>query len=126
MNPKDTETYTTEVFYSDIPAGQSEFTEDIFLDFQPDDIILKTIAYSNSGTIGDPSLFYIRSNMFKSAVIASIPSVANYQETYNKVFKNDHMISGTYSFKLENTAGEAFVSDDVIYLAMTFTFVKWK
>eukprot|EP00732_Lithocolla_globosa_P001458 Lithocolla_globosa_v1_NODE_732_length_3370_cov_317.275935.p3 type:complete len:129 gc:universal NODE_732_length_3370_cov_317.275935:438-52(-) len=128
MNPRDIETYTTEVIDAGIPADQSSFTRDIYLDFQPDDIILKAITTpSIDGSVpSNLNMFFIRSNLIDNGTLASIPVTDKYHETYNNVYKNNKQINGTYSFNLYDVDDDPFSYDDLFTVAITLTFVKWK
>lgn len=128
MNPQDFEYLTTEVIYGAIPATESSFTKDIYLDFQPDAIILKHAAFADAGTTSPLVLVCVRTNLVENRVVCSFPTASEgiITESFHSIFKNNgRRIAGTYTFKVENVDGTPYTTNKDVNLSLTFTFVKW-
>jgi len=105
----------------------TSFTSNIFVDFIPDEIILKQTTFSDENqTITDP-MIQIKSDLIDNQILTIIPYVTANSEYCNIRFKNFKSIQGLYTFNLFGALGGALMSTQQnIYVSFTFEFVKYK
>jgi len=105
----------------------TSFTSNIFVDFIPDEIILKQTTFSDENqTITDP-MIQIKSDLIDNQILTIVPYVTANSVYCNIRFKNFKSIQGLYTFNLFGALGGALMSTEQnIYVSFTFEFVKYK
>eukprot|EP00732_Lithocolla_globosa_P003954 Lithocolla_globosa_v1_NODE_3407_length_1681_cov_654.876999.p3 type:complete len:136 gc:universal NODE_3407_length_1681_cov_654.876999:782-1189(+) len=122
----------TETFYENL-SGTNTFSENIYLDFIPDEIILKNISYyDDDGTTAvaaKTKLFVLKSTLVSdnSGNIATFPLASAYHEQYHIPFRNVRPIGGTYTFTLTDVDGAApgGGGNFDLFIGITLTFVQY-
>eukprot|EP00732_Lithocolla_globosa_P006086 Lithocolla_globosa_v1_NODE_6795_length_1032_cov_294.655419.p2 type:complete len:137 gc:universal NODE_6795_length_1032_cov_294.655419:586-176(-) len=123
----------TETFYEQL-SGTNTFTENIYLDFIPDEIILKNISYyDDDGTTAvaaKTKLFILKSTLVSDngGAICTFPLATAYHEQYHIPFRNVRPIGGTYTFTVSDIDGSApgGGNDFDMYLGVTLTFLQYE
>eukprot|EP00732_Lithocolla_globosa_P008078 Lithocolla_globosa_v1_NODE_11069_length_538_cov_120.681159.p1 type:complete len:136 gc:universal NODE_11069_length_538_cov_120.681159:511-104(-) len=125
--------YVTETYYALLDTS-NYWNENIYIDFQPDEIILKNISIYDADTTtteaNKTKMFLLKSNLVsdKNGVIATFPLAQAYHESYQLGFKNTRPIGGTYEFRVtafDNTV-PAGGGNFGMYVGVTLMYVKYK
>lgn len=130
--PPEIEVFKTTTIYGALGNGVTAFTYDVYIDFIPDEIVLKYISrYDNdehtTPNNGDPMIL-LRSSLVDGEILASIPRSVAFHESYNIPFPNKKAIRGTYNFILtdiDNDAPSNAVTFDT-QITCTLLFIKYK
>lgn len=127
------DTFETKTFYKNLTdKNDTKWFENIFYDWQPDEIILKNISVydSDPAEAGEKTkMIFLKTNLLDyDQVLATYPLCVAYHETYHVPFKNTKKINGTYYFKLEDINGANLVTSGTYNttISITLMFVKYK
>lgn len=110
----------------------NETNIDLYVEFIPDEIVLKSVSVFDDTTGPNTAMFFIKSNLIRenSNVLCSFPLVNSaFHEAYHVPFKCNEQISGTYNFQIvdASTNGIPDSSGDFkIHFAVTLLFIKYK
>jgi hypothetical protein len=124
-------TYKTYTISNVFGNNETTFTKDIFVDFEPDEIVLKYLAYSDDNTALEGGMYSLKCDMFNTEgnVLINFPADSNFAETLDIPFKNNSKnLNGTRTFsisKLNNGAIEEVATMD-LSISFTLLFVKFK
>ena len=116
----------TKVGYGIISSGESSLTIPIYIPFHVDDIILKTVSYTDTAVSIGTDMILIRTDLLGHEPLCAIPEASSMLEQLNNVFQINKPVSGEYSFTLYDFAGDLYTSTGDIALSMTISFVKHK
>lgn len=126
------EVVKTTTIYGYLNNNETSFNYDIYVDFIPDEIILKYISRYDEAENAAPgtsdAMILIRSTLIDNEVLASIPRCAAFHESYNIPFQAKKSIRGTYSFDITSVTGTLPINVAAFdtYIACTLLFVKYK
>eukprot|EP00732_Lithocolla_globosa_P006860 Lithocolla_globosa_v1_NODE_8280_length_839_cov_26.331633.p1 type:complete len:141 gc:universal NODE_8280_length_839_cov_26.331633:227-649(+) len=121
-----TETYSKYLF------NVASWNENIYIDFIPDEIILKNITVYDDTTdhANNTKLFLVKSSLNnRKGTMASFPQIQAFHENYHTPYKNNNQINGSYEFKITDINGNAPSPDAVnfkIHIAITIVFAKYR
>lgn len=122
------EQYKTITLMTTIDTDESGFTKNIYVEFIPDEIVLKYVSYAMSAESANVGCFQLSSNLITNdMVVFTAPYALNFHESYNIPFPNyKRTINGTYLFELKTMEGNLIELDVDLNLAFTLVFIKWK
>ena len=123
-DPLRIEQYQTQTISTILAIDAHTFTSDIYLNFQPDQIILKSIHTADASTIGD-TLSILESTIVDGRTMCAI-SAAFRDVIYNIPFKNTRMLNGTHTFSLKNANGDAITHNRAIPISITMIYIKYR
>lgn len=131
--PREIETYKTvmvDLLFVNTPPDFyiNRYSTDIYVEFTPDEIVLKHIAVKNDTDVADVDLgmYKIRSSLVGNNYIISFPANSSYAEAVDIPFKNSNPISSVYDFNLIGTATNSPSNDVILTATLTFLFIKFK
>eukprot|EP00732_Lithocolla_globosa_P000813 Lithocolla_globosa_v1_NODE_310_length_4558_cov_56.456362.p4 type:complete len:140 gc:universal NODE_310_length_4558_cov_56.456362:1773-1354(-) len=116
-------------------AGNYQFTTDLILPFQPDEIILKNLSVYDNDNVSTfnyrVKMFHLKTDLINNQVLASYPVPTQaYHESYYLPFKCTTPIHGTYTFNVVNGLTNALPAQGIDgdrfnqTLSITLLFVK--
>ena len=126
----DIETYKTVTISYQFEENENRFNQNIFIEFQVDEIVLKYVSMDISGGFGVNQMFKITSELVPGdGILAVVPNVDIFHESFNIPFRNHTKnINGTYSFYIKdiNNANVPLGRTGLVQLSFTLLFIKWK
>lgn len=126
MNFASAENYTTMTFSKVLSANTWSWTQDVYLSFIPDQVILKCVNINNKSTTG-PDIMLFQSTLTRPEVMTSVLTTQTYAQVTDHVFKNnDQTINGTHTFTLRTIDGSTALHDDNLLISCSFIFIKYK
>ena len=83
-----------------------QFTANINIEFQPDEIILKHVAFSDLDTANADPICLVRTDLIDNHFLFALPNVVDASDYCDTHFRNTKPINSTYTFKLTNFLGQ--------------------
>eukprot|EP00732_Lithocolla_globosa_P000758 Lithocolla_globosa_v1_NODE_286_length_4646_cov_126.764975.p5 type:complete len:150 gc:universal NODE_286_length_4646_cov_126.764975:1835-1386(-) len=132
------ETYSTVIISGTIPANESEFKYEIYIPHDVDEMVIKTLSFTNFDVTEDPApdppiqlittsdMILLRSDLNGNDPLISFPSITMIQETFNNPYKINRSVRGTYVFQLRDIDGFPWSSTKESSLCITVCFIKWR
>lgn len=124
FDPRRVEQFQAITFSHILGIDEYTFNKDLYLMFNPDQIILKSISTADGSTAGD-ILSVLESTIVEPQIMCSF-SAAFRDIIFDIPFKNTKMINGTHSFTLRNCVGLPITHNRAIPISITFIFIKYK
>ncbi len=115
------EIITTKVIYADID-DVSNFTFNIDIPHHVDDIIVKTVVFSN-GSAPTDYIVIARSDLIDNNILMSFIDCKCLLETMNNVFRVNKKVSGQYNFSLYKIDGTEF-KGSLNEISFVIAFIK--
>eukprot|EP00732_Lithocolla_globosa_P000485 Lithocolla_globosa_v1_NODE_146_length_5712_cov_12.381121.p5 type:complete len:125 gc:universal NODE_146_length_5712_cov_12.381121:3967-4341(+) len=122
MNSRDIEIYQVETVF----GTSSDFYANINIPFHVDEMVIKSVSYSDVGTTNSSRMAYVKSNLTSGKILATIPSAYSFMEQFNIPFKLNTSVNSSYNFTLTNNDNSLWTSDGAFEIAITILFIKWK
>ena len=108
----------------------TSFTKEIYIEFIPDEIILKFISITDDNANAQSGCYLIKTNLVESSNLITFPAAAGYAESVDIPFRNSKPINSTYLFDIFKVDGTKPTGNGLtgmnLSLSLTFLFIKFK
>jgi len=108
------------------PPGDTFFAP-INVEFIPDEIKLKYVAYYDSDTNATDALTIIKSSLVDNHTIFAFPGLISLNQQVDFRFRNFKQIQGEYTFSIARYNGNQIQNIATVdsYVSLTFEFIKY-
>lgn len=116
-------------YYGNLSYPHNILNKDIYIEFKPDEVVLKYITINNPDYANCPKLMKLNTNMLqKNRTLITFPSVEVFNESVDIPFSSNLNVNGNYYFSIldQNNLAPANTSTFKMYLAITLLFIKFK
>ena len=126
--PREIETYKTVMINNKFGNNQNSFNKSIYVEFIPDEIVLKFISAQDNNANDEEGSYLLRTNLVEPFDLISFPASSGYAESVDIPFRSTKPINSNYEFNLSKVDGGAIARLTTMNLSvsLTFLFIKFK